>query len=67
MKCWILYCPGCGAKLTHSLISDSDFSSCDPYTSLAKPKFPDGGLSLFCPKCNDTSLYQRYQLVYQNS
>ena len=67
MTCWVLYCPGCGAELTHSQIYNSDFSGYDPYTSLSKPKFPDGGLSVFCPQCKGTSLFQRYQLVYQNS
>jgi endogenous inhibitor of DNA gyrase (YacG/DUF329 family) len=57
----MLYCPECEKRFPHSEVT---FES-GVYASLGnKPDFPDGGLSLECPNCKKTSLYQRHQLVY---
>jgi hypothetical protein len=49
MQRWVLDCFQCKAELPHSQVHDGDFSGSDPYSSLTKPKFPDGGLSVLCP------------------
>jgi len=64
---WILYCPKCAGVTTHSLISETDLAGYDPYATLRKPVFPDGGLSVICPSCGETSVYQRHQLVFRRS
>jgi hypothetical protein len=67
MQRWVLDCFQCKAELPHSQVNDSDFSGSDPYSTLTKPKFPDGGLSVLCPYCKITSVYQRYQLILRSS
>jgi hypothetical protein len=67
MARWVLYCLQCGEELAHDQIYVSAASIRDPYTSVIKPKFPDGGLPMTCPNCGNFSIYQRYQLIYQES
>jgi endogenous inhibitor of DNA gyrase (YacG/DUF329 family) len=66
MARWVLDCPNCNKEFTHTNINDRGSALRDPFTSPeAKPEFPDGGLSVVCPNCKNTSVYQRYQLTYQ--
>jgi hypothetical protein len=64
---WVLHCNRCDGVLVHSNIAEIDSLGFDSYTNLIKPKFPAGGLRVFCPTCNDSSVYQRHQLIYQKS
>jgi hypothetical protein len=68
MARWVLDCPDCNEDFTQSEIPESDSLVPDPFTgSVAKPEFPTDGLSLRCPNCKTTSVYQRYQLIYRAS
>ena len=68
MARWILECAGCASELTNSDINDDRYSPRDPFTlTAAKPEFPQGGLSVACPNCSQTFVYQRYQLLYRSS
>jgi hypothetical protein len=67
MMKWILYCAKCDRVLIHSEICESDLLGFNSFTNLTKPKFPLGGLSVFCASCKEASLFQRHQLVYQKS
>ncbi len=62
MAHWVLQCPHCSTDFNHSEIQSIIY---DHFMGTeVKPKFPDGGLSIACPHCQETSLYQRYQLIY---
>jgi hypothetical protein len=63
---WILYCLQCNGVIVHSEIERESLGFA-AYTNFTKPQFPDIGLSIVCPSCKSTSVYQRHQLVYQNS
>jgi uncharacterized C2H2 Zn-finger protein len=63
MARWVLDCPRCGKEFTHSKVEDKGFALGD--WPEPKPEFPDGGQSLDCPNCQNTSLYQRHQLTYR--
>jgi hypothetical protein len=67
MARWVLGCPECKEDFTHSQIdTESQPSVGDPFSWLDdKPKFPDVGVSLECPNCKKTSVYQRTQLMYR--
>jgi len=65
MARWVLYCPNCDKEFTHSQIPVSVSFIDDLYTSIVKPEFPAGGLAVVCSNCMGTSIYQRYQLIYQ--
>jgi hypothetical protein len=68
MARWVLRCPDCNKNFTHSEIPESSSSHLDPFTgSVIKPEFPDGGQSVVCPNCKRTSVYQRHQLIYQQT
>lgn len=64
MPRWVVRCPRCNAAVPQSEVT----FGCPTEDALAwlgrKPNFPDGGLSIECPKCEETALYQRHQLVY---
>ncbi len=64
---WILYCPQCAEVAMRSHISESDLGGFDAYTNLCKPMLPDGGLIVLCPNCGETSVHQRYQLVFRKA
>ena len=65
---WVLYCPHCNEAFTQSEIPETSSSVYDPFTStVMKPEFPNGGLSLECPLCEGVSVYQRHQLIYRTS
>src|SRR5665213_2350438 len=62
----MLTCLGCDKDFTHTeFSSDSELSANNPFASPVKPAFPDGGMTLTCPNCKRSSLYQRSQLVYR--
>ena len=66
MPRWVLCCPQCGVDVMESPIYD-DLLASDPFTSVTKPEFPDGSLSVVCPLCKSTSVYLRHQQVYRAS
>lgn len=66
MARWVLDCPQCHEEFTHSEITSSQITFSDPFTQPeTKPPFPEGGQEIACPNCNQTAVYQRYQLVYR--
>ena len=68
MPRWVLECTGCTTEFMHSQIDGGGDSAYDPFTLTAsKPEFPVGGLSIVCPNCSHTFVYQRYQLLYRSS
>jgi uncharacterized protein (DUF983 family) len=65
MARWILECHSCGTEFTHSEI---DASIRDPFTNIElKPEFPDRGKRVVCPNCRNSSIYQRFELLYRAS
>lgn len=65
MAHWVLECASCKNEFTHSEIVESH-SLRDPFTlNETKPEFPDGGLSVVCPICKETGVYQRHELLYR--
>ena len=65
MPRWTLSCPACRSHFFHSEIPQRSWTL--PYDPLwpRKPEFPDGGESLTCPKCQKTSVFQRYELMFK--
>lgn len=62
MPWWMLECPGCKKEFPHSEVSQAF----DSFTGTnVKPEFPKEGLSVPCPHCAQSSVYQRHQLVYR--
>ena len=43
MARWVLYCHECSAEFTHNQIYDTYQSVSDPFASITKPEFPNGG------------------------
>ena len=62
MPNWMLHCAHCNASFVHSEVVAASFY--DPFYLAPKPSFPDGGISLICPHCRTSSVYQRFQLTY---
>ena len=69
MPRWVLNCHDCSQEFTHSSINPkAQAPSEDAFLWAgfdAKPDFPVGGLNAECPHCKQTSLYQRYQLLFR--
>lgn len=66
MPRWVLECSQCKAEFTHSEISGSGYNSFDPFTLTAtKPELPASGVTIVCPNCKSSAVYQRYELVYR--
>jgi predicted nucleic-acid-binding Zn-ribbon protein len=61
MASWVLRCPKCHKTFFHSEIASTLANLFIP----KKPKFPEGGQTLPCKNCGDTSIYQRNELIYQ--
>jgi len=70
MPRWILECCECNEQFTHSRIPNERIppNNLNAFLDVLfdKPDFPTNGLSLVCPHCKKTSLYQRHQLVYRS-
>jgi hypothetical protein len=62
MPRWVLNCPECHNDFTHSDVEDSKL---EDYFLAPKPEFPVAGLSMECPNCHRTSLFQWNQLGYR--
>jgi hypothetical protein len=63
MQYWILKCPQCKNKFIHSEINIKK-EHYDLWAMPSKPEFPEGGSWLECAHCKQTSLFQRFQLMY---
>ncbi len=65
MPHWALSCRNCHKNFVHSEIAARSTEL--PYDTLwpDRPEFPAGGLSVQCPHCQETSNYQRFELMYQ--
>lgn len=64
MPRWMLDCRSCDKPFPYSEVTFEDPPS-DAFAWLGnKPNFPDGGISVECPSCKETSLYQRYMLRF---
>jgi hypothetical protein len=61
MARWVLNCPFCKIEFTHSTIGPT----VKDYYFPLKPIFPIKGLSVECPKCRKTSIFQRHELLYR--
>jgi hypothetical protein len=62
MASWILRCPGCQQRFTHSEIEETRFSA---LLCPDKPQFPASEFA--CPICGLIEIYQPHQLVYSRS
>ena len=64
MAQWVLSCRNCHKNFAHSEIEprpdDRPFDPLWPY----RPEFPEGGLSVDCPHCQQAATYQRFELMY---
>lgn len=71
MPRWILGCPECNQHFTHSTIPGKRTPQHDDLLAwldfLSDKPIPIGGLTVECPNCKKTSLYQPHQLVYRAS
>jgi len=64
---WILACKNCGRDFQHSEIKSELFGLAILGRSwIDKPVFPPGGQMVECPRCRETSLYQRYMLRFRD-
>ncbi len=64
---WVLTCAKCKSEFPHSDVVDRPPSQRDPFTgTVHKPEFPSDGLSVECPHCKKSSVYQRHQLFYRD-
>jgi endogenous inhibitor of DNA gyrase (YacG/DUF329 family) len=65
MPRWVLYCPRCKKAVPHSEVTFRRAREEEGFAWVGrKPDFPSGGLSLECPHCKETSVYQPHELVY---
>jgi hypothetical protein len=65
MPRWVLDCPECNAKFTHTeLIATESVPANDVLRVAPKPEFPEGGLELECPNCKVMSAFQRRELIF---
>jgi hypothetical protein len=62
MAQWVLACPGCNKEFIY-MKAPSDAGIFASWS--VKPEFPHGGLTVTCPNCQKSSVYQRHQLVYR--
>jgi uncharacterized protein (DUF983 family) len=63
---WMLTCDRCDSEFPHSDVADRPASLRNPFTGYVhKPEFPSEGLSIECPHCKKSSVYQRYELIYR--
>jgi hypothetical protein len=66
MPHWMLSCRNCHKNFVHSEIqpqsNDLLYDSLWPY----RPEFPEGGLSVECPHCQQAATYQRFELMYRS-
>ena len=69
MPRWTLECPECKQAFTHRTIPDEQLPRGNLFAWLdvlyEKPSFPNDGLSLKCPHCKNTAIYQQRQLIYR--
>lgn len=63
MAHWALTCPSCKKNFVHSQIEKRGIE--DYFLPEKKPKFPEDGLSIECPNCHATSVYQAHELFYR--
>jgi hypothetical protein len=65
MAKWLLICPNCNYRFTHSNIEPTTIEDSyrDPFRIVARPKFPNGE-KLACPNCNVESEYHAFELIY---
>jgi hypothetical protein len=64
MPQWTLNCKNCKKIFSHSKIDPRSYTM--PYDTLwpSRPETPRGGLTVDCPHCKSTELYQRLQVTY---
>src|SRR3981081_109933 len=63
MPQWTLNCKNCKKIFSHSKIESPQTVRCDtrwPY----RPETPEGGLTIDCPHCQTSALYQRFQFTF---
>jgi hypothetical protein len=68
MARWVFGCPDCSVDFTYAEIPvNNNPQMLDPFVpwSGPKPKFPESGMAIACPNCNNTYTYQRYQLIFR--
>lgn len=64
MPRWMLHCEQCSKAFPYSEVT-FEHPAADAFAWLgSKPNFPQGGISLECPNCKETSVYQHRQLIY---
>jgi hypothetical protein len=66
MPSWMLTCPQCSHKFTHTMIEAAIIEEArrDPFCVLPRPRMPTAGEMRTCPSCKTESLYRRMDLYY---
>jgi hypothetical protein len=66
MAYWALLCPRCKTDFKHTEVKEVNPRT-DPFAWLGlKPKFPEVGLLLECPNCQESSIFQQRELRYES-
>jgi hypothetical protein len=60
-------CLRVAAEFTHSQISETNSPTQDPFECIAKPEFPDGGITVARQNCRVTTAQERHKFVYRVS
>jgi len=64
MSRWVLKCPQCRTDFVFRDIERP--LTLMEYRSPRKPEFPDGGLTVQCPHCQQSSLFQQRDLAFSS-
>jgi hypothetical protein len=66
MARWLLICPHCNHKFSHSKINEATVAKAyrDSYGTDAKPELAEKKLT--CPYCEMESLYRRFHLIRED-
>jgi endogenous inhibitor of DNA gyrase (YacG/DUF329 family) len=62
---WVVSCPNCYLFFPHSEVAPR--STAFPYDWLypVKPELPARGISMECPHCGTTSVFQTFNLMFR--
>jgi len=68
MPRWLVTCPQCNHKFTHSEIQPAVIEQArrDPFGIMPKPAIPRDGDKRSCPRCKTESVFQPFNLSYDS-
>jgi hypothetical protein len=66
MPSWMLRCPKCSFKFSHSSIASEILEQAhrDPFRVVPRPTMPTEGESRQCPSCKKDSVFKPFELFY---